>query len=73
MRALTSRQLPRRYPKSGAAKAVEGSTPLMLDRDAEGEMGARQALVEIAQKCSVRLAWSSEMHGGASRAASRNR
>jgi hypothetical protein len=42
-----------------------GVATLMLDCDAEGESGARQALVEIAQKCAVRLAWSSEMHGGA--------
>ena len=42
-----------------------GVVTLMLDCDAEGETGARQALVEIAQRCAVRLAWSSEMHGGA--------
>jgi len=38
---------------------------LLLDCDGEGETGARQALVEIAQRCAVRLAWSSAMHGGA--------
>ena len=38
---------------------------LMLDCDTEGEMGVRQALVEIAQRCTVRVARSSSMHGGA--------
>ena len=42
-----------------------GVATLLLDCDAEGETGARQALVEIAQRCAVRLAWSSAMHGGA--------
>ena len=42
-----------------------GVVTLMLDCDAEGETGARQALVEIAQQCAVRLAWSSAMHRGA--------
>jgi hypothetical protein len=37
----------------------------MLDCDAEGETGARQALLEIAQRCAVRLAWLSAIHGGA--------
>ena len=37
----------------------------MLDCDTEGESGAKLALVEIAQKCPVRLAWSSAMHSGA--------
>lgn len=36
----------------------------MLDCDAEGENGARQALFELAQHCHVRLAWSSSMFGG---------
>jgi hypothetical protein len=42
-----------------------GVATLMLDCDAEGESGARQALVEIAQSCAVRMAWSSGMYGGA--------
>lgn len=51
---------------SQLAQAVGGGVvTLMLDCDAEGEAGARQAMVEIAQRCAVRLAWSSEMHGGA--------
>lgn len=40
-----------------------GVVTLMLDCDAEGENGAKQALWELAQHCRVRLAWSSEMHG----------
>jgi hypothetical protein len=51
---------------SQLAQAVGGGVvTLMLDCDAEGEAGARQALVEIARRCAVRLAWSAEMHGGA--------
>jgi hypothetical protein len=50
---------------SQLAHAVGGGVvTLMLDCDAEGENGARLALVEIAQHCPVRLAWSSSMHGG---------
>jgi hypothetical protein len=41
-----------------------GVVTLMLDCDSEGETGAKQALLEIAQRCAVRLAWSSAMHGG---------
>jgi hypothetical protein len=48
------------------AYAVAGGVvTLLLDCDNEGESGAKLALVEIAQKCPVRLAWSSSMHGGA--------
>ena len=44
---------------------ADGVVTLMLDCDEEGERGAKMALVEIAQHCRVRLAWSSSMHGGA--------
>ena len=48
------------------ADAIAGGVvTLMLDCDAEGEGGAKLALVEIAKKCAVRLAWSSDMHNGA--------
>jgi hypothetical protein len=48
------------------ADAVAGGVvTLMLDCDAEGEGGAKLALVEIAKKCPVRLAWSSDMYDGA--------
>jgi hypothetical protein len=51
---------------SQLAHAIGGGVAtLMLDCDSEGENGARLALVEIAQRCAVRLAWSSAMHGGA--------
>jgi hypothetical protein len=42
-----------------------GGVTLMLDCDDEGESGARLALVEIAQHCRARLAWTLSMHGGA--------
>jgi hypothetical protein len=42
-----------------------GVVTLMLDCDPEGESGARQAAVEIAQLCPVRFAWLPSMHGGA--------
>jgi len=45
-------------------KFADGVITLMLDCDPEGENGARQALWKLAQRCKVRLAWSSEMHGG---------
>ena len=41
-----------------------GVITLMLDCDPEGENGAKQALWKLAQRCRVRLAWSSDMHGG---------
>jgi hypothetical protein len=44
---------------------IDGVVALVLDREPEGENGARRALVEIAQHCAVRLAWSSGMRGGA--------
>ncbi len=54
-----------------AAKAAElardldgGVVTLMLNCDAEGDNGARQAVAELAQHCAVRLAWSRQMHGG---------
>ncbi len=47
-----------------ASAVAGGVVTLMLDCDAEGESGAKLALVEIAQHCTTRLAWSSSMHGG---------
>jgi len=41
-----------------------GVVTLMMDADTEGESGARQAIVEIAQRCAVRFAWSPSMHAG---------
>ena len=43
---------------------ADGLVTLMLDCDAEGDNGAKQALWKIAQRSCVRMAWSSEMHGG---------
>jgi hypothetical protein len=48
-----------------ADSVAGGVVTLMLDCDAEGESGAKLALVEIAQRCPVRVAWSSSMHNGA--------
>jgi 5S rRNA maturation endonuclease (ribonuclease M5) len=47
-----------------AYELSDGVATLMLDCDPEGENGAKQALWKLAQRCRVRLAWSSEMHGG---------
>ena len=41
-----------------------GVVTLMLDCDLEGESGARQAAVELAQLCPVCFAWLPSMHGG---------
>ena len=43
---------------------ADGLVTLMLDCDPEGENGAKQVLWKVAQRCRVRLAWSSEMYGG---------
>lgn len=37
---------------------------LLFDLDAEGETGAQQAVVELAQHCPVRFGWSRAMHAG---------
>jgi hypothetical protein len=54
-----------------AAKAAElaygvagGSVTVLLDCDAEGEKGMKQALGYLAQQVPVRLGWTSGMHGG---------
>lgn len=47
-----------------AHELAGGTVTLMLDCDSEGENGAKQALWKLAQRCRVRLAWSSEMQGG---------
>lgn len=47
-----------------AKELAGGVITLMLDCDAEGENGAKQALWKLAQRSRVRVAWSSDMHGG---------
>jgi hypothetical protein len=42
-----------------------GVVTLMFDCDPEGESGARQAAIDLAQSCLVRFAWLPSMHGGA--------
>lgn len=41
-----------------------GVVTLLLDCDPAGESGAKQALWKLAERCRVRLGWSSGMHGG---------
>jgi hypothetical protein len=46
------------------SRETGSSATLMFDCTEEGELAARMALVELAQHCAVRLAWSPSMHGG---------
>lgn len=41
---------------------ADGQVTLLLDCDEEGENGAKQALLELAPHCRVRLGWSSATH-----------
>jgi hypothetical protein len=41
-----------------------GRVALMLDCDAEGENGAKQAVWELSQQAGVRVVWSRSMYGG---------
>ncbi|MEX1096299.1 MAG: toprim domain-containing protein [Planctomycetales bacterium] len=41
-----------------------GTVTLLLDCDAAGENGAKQALIELAPHCRVRLGWSPALYGG---------
>lgn len=47
-----------------AQQVANGRIVLMLDCDPEGEVGAKASLYELAQRCDVRLAWSSTSHAG---------
>jgi hypothetical protein len=54
--------------KIGAfARETAGVATVLFDCTQEGELAARVALVELAQHCPVRLAWSPVMHDGAFR------
>ena len=46
---------------------------VMFDCTEEGELAARVVVVELAQRCPVRLAWSPAMHGGAFKGRKRTR
>lgn len=59
---VTTEQVERLATAAGAMEAV---VTVMFDVSEEGELRMRQALVELAQRCPVRLAWSQAMHGGA--------
>ena len=51
--------------KIGAfARETAGVATVLLDCTEEGELAARVVLIELAQHCPVRLAWSQVMHGG---------
>ncbi len=41
-----------------------GHISVMFDLDREGETGAKQAVLELAKRCCVKLAWNSEMADG---------
>jgi hypothetical protein len=49
---------------SACVRPVGSWLTLMFDCTEEGELTMRQTLVELAQRCPVRLAWSPSMHGG---------
>ena len=48
-----------------AAESGQQVVTVMLDCTEVGELCARVIVVELAQVCPVRLAWSPSMHGGA--------
>jgi len=47
-----------------ANEHAAGRVTVMLDCDTEGENGAKKLVVELAEHCRVRLAWSSATNGG---------
>ena len=48
-----------------AREAGQSAVTVMLDATEAGSLAARVVVVELAQVCPVRLAWSETMHGGA--------
>jgi hypothetical protein len=48
-----------------SAETGHGSVTVMLDCTEVGGLAARVVVIELAQMCPVRLAWSETMHGGA--------
>lgn len=65
--ALCSNLITREQAVSAAELAYElagGVVTVFLDNDPEGERGMKQALGYLAQHVAVRLAWTSDMHGG---------
>jgi len=47
-----------------SAETGHGAVTVMLDCTEAGTLAARVVVVELAQVCPVRLAWSETMHGG---------
>lgn len=65
--ALCSNRISREQAVKAARLARElasGIVTIFLDCDLEGEAGMKQALGYLAQLIPVRLAWTSNMHGG---------
>jgi 5S rRNA maturation endonuclease (ribonuclease M5) len=65
--ALCSNRISREQAAKAARLAREfasGIVTIFLDCDPEGEEGMKQCLMSLAQLCLVRLAWTSNMHGG---------
>jgi 5S rRNA maturation endonuclease (ribonuclease M5) len=65
--ALCSNRISREQAAKAAALAREfagGIVTIFLDCDPEGEEGMKQCLGYLAQLVPVRLAWTSNMHGG---------
>jgi hypothetical protein len=46
------------------SRETKSVVTVMFDCTEEGELAARVVVVELAQRCPVRLAWSPAMHGG---------
>jgi 5S rRNA maturation endonuclease (ribonuclease M5) len=44
-----------------------GTVSVMFDLDREGEQGAKQAVLELVDRCRVRRAWTSSLAGGSFR------
>jgi hypothetical protein len=63
---LSNRITTEQAEKLARWSAELGDVPitLLFDLDPEGETGMQQALVELAQRCPVRLGWSRSLFGG---------
>ncbi len=47
-----------------ARKFGDDTVSVMFDLDREGQNGAKQAVIELVQRCRVRLAWTPDLDGG---------
>lgn len=64
--AVCSNRITREQAKKAAGwcRELGVAVAVMFDCDPEGEAGAQQAVIELAQHCAVRLAWSRSMFDG---------